>query len=426
MQPQPAVYDPVLNKTFPLNVTDPVAIPAHNEDAVLFPPARLNLTDGQADAVIARASSNVLDIVANRTRAASSCEKCVAALQEGQTAARLAPERVPQAMVALCKATNFTSGCQAEYEAGSFGATWTQILAKADVVGLDGQFICAKLGSFCPAPRRTDTYAPVFPKPKPANATKPRPSGQKVKVLHLSDLHLDPRYEVGSEANCTANMCCRHDPPPANGTAAPVQLPAPLFGHYRCDSPYYLALAALQSIGPLTGTSKDEPPAFTLYTGDLVAHDKQNQRSRDYVQNIEASVWHMFKSYIGGPVYAALGVRLPGIPAWSREASEADRRCSRTTTPTRTTWTRPTASTTTDRWAGSSPGTTTTSPPSGSTTGGSTGRRRPRRRRTTPLTRSCTRWGCASSRSTRTCTTATTTLRCSTPATPTSAACSAS
>lgn len=313
VQPQPVIYDPVLNKTFPLNLTDPRAIPQRDQDPVLFPPALLNLTDAQADAVIARASSNIRDILANRTRATTSCEKCVAALQEGQTAARLAPERVPDAMIALCKETSFTSGCKAEYAAGSFGATWTQILAKADVVGLDGQFICAKLGAFCPAPHKTDTYAPVFPKPKPVNATKPRPSGQRVKVLHLSDLHLDPRYDVGSEANCTSSMCCRHNPPLTNGTAAPVQVPAPLFGYYKCDSPYYLALAALQSIGPLTGTSKDEPPAFTLYTGDLVAHDKQNQRSRDYVESIEVSIWHMFKSYIGGPVYVALGVRSPPV-----------------------------------------------------------------------------------------------------------------
>jgi hypothetical protein len=103
-------------------------------------------------------------------------------------------------------------------------------------------------------------------------------------------------------------MCCR--PSTSTGNASiPIAFPAPLYGYYKCDSPYYLALAALQSIGPLTGTSLQNPPALTLYTGDLVAHDPQNQRSRAYVENIEDSVWQMFKAYIGGPVYAALGVR---------------------------------------------------------------------------------------------------------------------
>src|SRR5206468_3402817 len=92
-----------------------------------------------------------------------------------------------------------------------------------------------------------------------------------------------------------------------NGAIPVVQHPAPLFGYYKCDSPFYLALAALQSIGPLTGTSLNNPPALTLYTGDLVAHDSQNQRSQAYVEVTEDAIWQMFKAYIGGPIYAALG-----------------------------------------------------------------------------------------------------------------------
>lgn len=323
-QPQPAIYDPILNKTFPFNLTGPLNIPQQNDDPVVFPPAEGELTEAEAKAVIAKASENILDIVANRTRAGSRCERCIASLQEGQTAAKLAPELVPEAMIALCKETNFTTHCQAEYAAGSFGATWTQILAKADVVGLDGRFICAKIGAFCPWPNRTDTYTAVFPKPKPQDAKKPPASGDRVKVLHLSDLHLDARYETGSEANCTASMCCRHDPSLTGGAAASVQVPAPRFGYYKCDSPYYLALAVLQSIEPLTGTSKAKPPAFTIYTGDMVAHDPQNQRSRAYVQYTEVAIWQMFKEYIGGPVYVALGVSTclpPGILTPPRKES---------------------------------------------------------------------------------------------------------
>jgi len=67
-------------------------------------------------------------------------------------------------------------------------------------------------------------------------------------------------------------------------------------------------MAVMQSIGPLTGTSAKNPPAFTIYTGDLVAHDPQNELSESYVEYVEDSVWQMFKAYIGGPVYCALGV----------------------------------------------------------------------------------------------------------------------
>lgn len=76
----------------------------------------------------------------------------------------------------------------------------------------------------------------------------------------------------------------------------------------RCDTPYYLGLAALQSIGPLTGTGDPyASPAWTIYTGDLVSHDHQNQLSKAYVEYTETAIYDMFKSYINGPVYAVLG-----------------------------------------------------------------------------------------------------------------------
>lgn len=292
-------------------MTDPLAIPSHDTDPVYYPQALANLSESDAEAVIAAASAEILTIVkANYTGLSSNCSKCVAALSIAQMAAKLAPTYLPDAMVSLCQATGFASNstCQSTYEAGSYGATWTQILSYAEVTGLDGQYICAYLGSYCASPNVTATFKVEFPKPKPENATKPQASGQRVKVLHLSDLHLDARYDVGAEGNCTSSMCCRHAAPLANGSVAAIQMPAPLYGYYKCDSPYYLALAALQSIGPLTGTSQENPAAFALYTGDLVAHDSQWQRSRDYVEDIELSVWQMLKSYIGGPVYAALGV----------------------------------------------------------------------------------------------------------------------
>ncbi|KAK8072239.1 hypothetical protein PG996_005587 [Apiospora saccharicola] len=319
-EPQPALYDPVLNKTFGMGITDPLNIPTHDTDPVYYPKASADLNGTSAAALIDSAKAEILRIVkGNRTGLTSNCSRCVAALSVGQILAQVAPTYLPDAMVSFCKETGFASNstCQSQYEAGSFGATWTQILSLAEVTELDGQFICASLGHYCPFPNKTDTFTAVFPKPKPMQPKMPQRSNKTVKVLHLSDLHLDPRYEAGSEANCTSSMCCRHSAPRTSGAGAgagagdaataPIQLPAPLYGYYRCDSPYYLALAALQSIGPLTGTSAENPAAFALYTGDLVAHGPQTEISRDYIEDIELSVWHMLKSYLGGPVYSALG-----------------------------------------------------------------------------------------------------------------------
>lgn len=123
----------------------------------------------------------------------------------------------------------------------------------------------------------------------------------------MSDFHLDPRFAVGSEANCTSNLCCRANNNNTALSVGQISLPATPFGNYKCDSPYDLGLAALQAVEPLTGTSQSNPLGWTVYTGDLVSHDTQNQLSRLYVEYAETSVYGMFKSYITGPVFAALG-----------------------------------------------------------------------------------------------------------------------
>ncbi len=192
-EPQPAIFDPVLNITFPVNLTDPETIPTHDTDPVVYPVAVANLTNASADAVVQAAITEVLGIIsANNTGLSSNCSKCVAALSVGQVVARLAPEHLPDAFVKLRQITGFNTNasCQTTYEAGSFGAPWTQILAKADVAGLDGRYICSSLSAnFCTQPPVISTKA-VFPKPRPAKVKKPCRSGKKVKVLHMSDLHL--------------------------------------------------------------------------------------------------------------------------------------------------------------------------------------------------------------------------------------------
>jgi hypothetical protein len=44
-----------------------------------------------------------------------------------------------------------------------------------------------------------DQWNLTFPSPKPVNAQPPAPSGQEITVLHLSDWHVDPFYEVSME-----------------------------------------------------------------------------------------------------------------------------------------------------------------------------------------------------------------------------------
>lgn len=95
----------------------------------------------------------------------------------------------------------------------------------------------------------------------------------------MSDIHLDPRFDVGKEANCSGYLCCR---PNAHASSTnQIELPAPLYGAYMCDSPYFLVTGALRAVHPLTETQQKQaiedgygPPdcnpdtlGWTIYTG---------------------------------------------------------------------------------------------------------------------------------------------------------------
>jgi hypothetical protein len=307
------IHDPVLQIDYPYNLTNPNTIPTINTDPVVYPPPKKHLSEADQQVLIKQVVANVTQVIRSNSTE-SSCSKCQTALAAAQPAAWFAPSLVPEAMVSLCEAFQFrsNSSCQSTFNATNFGAIWTQVLYFAEVTGLDGEYICHSISSsFCSAPKTSplDTTT-LFPKPKPSDAHSrvPKASGKRVKVLHMSDMHLDPRYSVGAEANCSSSLCCRANNPNAAASPDQVLLSASAYGSFKCDTPYDLALAALQAVGPLTGTGKGkESLAWTLYTGDLVSHDPEQEISRLYVEYTETSVYTMLKSYVTGPVFAALG-----------------------------------------------------------------------------------------------------------------------
>ncbi|EPS29716.1 hypothetical protein PDE_04666 [Penicillium oxalicum 114-2] len=310
-EPQPIIYDPVLDFTFPLELTDPDNIP-ESSDEVLFPVAWGNLQPHEKHSLVESLIVNVTEIIKSQ-ETESSCSRCQRALVAAKPAAQYAPMLVPEGLISICKAFGYQSdaACEKNFASRAFGAIWTQVLAFADLGGLDGQYICHHLRSdFCAQPATRDlNVSSLFPKAKPGNVQVPGASGERVKVLHISDFHLDARYAVNAEANCTSGLCCRSDNHHLDQENS-VFLPASAYGAFKCDTPYDLALSALQAVGPLTGTGRGQGEtslAWTLYTGDLVSHDRESQISREYVEYTETSIFHMFKKYLTGPVFAALG-----------------------------------------------------------------------------------------------------------------------
>ncbi|OCT53779.1 Ser/Thr protein phosphatase family protein [Cladophialophora carrionii] len=308
-EPQPIVFDPALNYTFPLELTNQTNIPEESEDPIFFPTPLFTVTNGSA--IVADAISQFNAILATD---ATNCTKCISALEVGQYVAQRVPTLVPDLLFQLCVSTGFGSNtsCHESYDAENFGAIYTQVLVLANVSGSDGQYLCNFVsGNFCPRPFTLPSNTTAYFGPKPSNVTVPKPSGQRVKVVHLSDFHIDPRYDVGSEANCTSGLCCRSNNP--KSASGELEIASPLYGAFKCDSPYFLLTSALQSIGPLTGTtsnnmSDSDQFAWGIYTGDLVSHESQNELSNNYTEYAEVSIYHMIKSFIpSGPIFPVLG-----------------------------------------------------------------------------------------------------------------------
>ncbi|EXJ92413.1 hypothetical protein A1O3_00964 [Capronia epimyces CBS 606.96] len=308
-EPQPIIFDETLNYTYPLHLTDPFNIPEENEDPIFFPAPRFAAVNGSA--IVADALDQINGIISG---SGTNCSKCIFALEVGQYVAQRVPQMVPDMLVDLCISTKFGSNnsCHGNYDAENYGAVWAQVLALANVTGSDGAYICNYLSSnFCPRPHTLPSDTSSYFGAKPKQVSVPKPSGERVKVLHLSDMHIDPRYAPGSEANCSSGLCCRaNNPKSASGK---LEISSPLYGAFACDSPYFLLTSALESIGPLTGTTHDNQTdldqfAWGIYTGDLVSHESQNELSRNYTMYAEYSIWHMIKAYLpSGPIFAALG-----------------------------------------------------------------------------------------------------------------------
>lgn len=245
------------------------------------------------------------------------CTKCLAAGQILHAAAISQPVSVfTNLLVKGCNALPMiknhirAASCESEFSGvAGFGPYLAQLFSKMSLATGDMYTLCAINYHLCEAPKAAliDESLYFDSKPESANVA-PEPSGHSINVLHLSDWHLDPRYDIGSEANCTGYLCCR--PYARNDnlftTSRNASVPASRFGSFFCDSPADLALSAFNDMPDFF--SMDDL-AFSIFTGDIVSHDPEDNLSQDYVAYEEEITFRVFKKMLGDnvPVYPALG-----------------------------------------------------------------------------------------------------------------------
>lgn len=243
----------------------------------------------------------------------SLCGICKNALAIGKSAAPIASGEVLAKVIdGLCSKPRFmnSKACQLPHDkrmAESDDKRSTlyndaaNVLTLMDPHSMDGELFCHFffMGA-CPMPQPTDVDLSDWWPPKPKDAHDPPPSGSRFNVLHLSDIHFQKGYKVGSEAECGDFMCCR-DIAIVQKNHKP-SMPAPVMGHYKCDTPETLVRSSLEDI-----TDGRFSYDFAIFTGDMVDHDPVLISYQKSIEEEEETMKY-FKDYLGGvPVYAVLG-----------------------------------------------------------------------------------------------------------------------
>ena len=145
-------------------------------------------------------------------------------------------------------------------------------------------------------------------------------------VLHLSDIHVDMRYVVGSNAECDEPVCCRqpllHRSSILDSLKNTVKLQflhqkvedvvdpilgAMRWGDYRnCDLPFWTFEDLLKQLS-VRAKDAEERIDYILFTGDLPAHDvwaQTKEEQIDMIFNITATINNYFPTT---PVFPAIG-----------------------------------------------------------------------------------------------------------------------
>lgn len=95
--------------------------------------------------------------------------------------------------------------------------------------------------------RRSKEYATTEP-PLKTNESLSQESHSKypISVVQITDIHIDPYYEGGSNADCGEPLCCRASSPGHPNSKSKI---AGIWGDYRnCDTPVSSLKSALEHI----------------------------------------------------------------------------------------------------------------------------------------------------------------------------------
>lgn len=147
---------------------------------------------------------------------------------------------------------------------------------------------------------QADDYAKDLLKDKPTNNSPTiDPLAKTWKVLHVTDIHVDLNYKVGSRGLCPTNLCCR-DEKLSSIRNLTTEEKAGKWGYPgRCDIP----LSTLRNFVEVL--KNDIKPDFIIWTGDNPAHDAYDMSAWEVAKLFSEMLKNSFGLDL--PVYPSLG-----------------------------------------------------------------------------------------------------------------------
>ncbi|KAH8428809.1 sphingomyelin phosphodiesterase [Aspergillus melleus] len=244
--------------------------------------------------VQAKTESDWAKTIWDDVKEAVTCASCEGLLGTLKLVAGLGQEALIRVVTDVCIISGVEDADVCKGLIAAQGPAVYYVLKELHVGSQTSKTFCAHVVGLC-------DYPPVQPDhlelpPAPSTATRPPPSGQSpIRVAHISDTHVDHAYQPGSNAFCSKPLCCRSwtdDDAPGHNAA-----PCGPLGDPHGDSPAQLEASMMAAVAALD-------PAFTLYTGDVPAHDIWMVNQSSVLRDLNSTY-----DRLGGLglVYAALG-----------------------------------------------------------------------------------------------------------------------
>ncbi|KAM3502989.1 hypothetical protein MY11210_008879 [Beauveria gryllotalpidicola] len=159
------------------------------------------------------------------------------------------------------------------------------------------QFCITFLG-VCDYPEVNQWTVP-FPSKPFCDAKTPAPSNKKpLKVVHYSDIHVDPLYVAGSSTECKKPICCQ--PFAKQDEPGNAKSPAGPYGDHNCGVPESLERSMYNAINKMFPDQ-----IFTIFTGDIVDHMISNTSKPSNLKEIDDAYNKMNDSF--KLVYGTIG-----------------------------------------------------------------------------------------------------------------------